>query len=167
MARAGKPLKVDPELEYFDELIESGEKRALRKMIKAHGIDAYDENKRTILINSLAKGNIEIAKFAMESGADINFQDSSGCASLHFCALYKYAELTDLLIGKGADINICDEHGNPPIWTAIFNSKGDFSIVHKLYKAGADIDTKNVHGKSPKEMGETIYQDKFDKLLKG
>lgn len=167
MARTGKPLKVDSELEYFDNLIMKNDKKSLKKLIKKYGADAYDGDRRTILINSVAKGNIEIAKFAIENGADINFQDKSGYTSLHFCALYKYIELTDLLLEKGADLNIRDEHGNPPIWTAIFNSKGDFTIVQKLFKAGADIETKNVHDKSPREMGETIYQDKFDELLNG
>jgi ankyrin repeat protein len=167
MARSGRPLKVHSELEYFDHLIEDNNKKVLKKMIKKHGIDAYDGDRRTILINSAAKGNIEIAKFAIENGADVNFQDSSGYTSLHFCALYKYSDLTDLLLDKGADVNVCDEHGNPPIWTAIFNSKGDFEIVRKLYKAGGDIDTKNIHNKSPRELGETIYQDKFDELLIG
>lgn len=167
MARAGRPLKVDSELKNLDSLITQNDKKLLQKLIDKHGIDAYDEYKRTILINSVAKGNIEIAKFAIDNGADINFRDQSGYSSLHFCALNKYPDLTDLLIEKGANINIRDEHGNSPIWTAIFNAKGDFSIVHKLYKAGADIETKNKHGKSPRNFGETVYQEKFIELLKG
>jgi ankyrin repeat protein len=167
MARPGRPLKVDSELEYFDNLIVKNDKKALKKLIKKHGVDAYDGDKRTILINSVAKGNVEIVKFALDYGANVNFQDSSGYTSLHFCALNKYSELTDLLLANGADVNIRDEHGNPPIWTAIFNAKGDFAIVHKLYKAGADIETKNKHGKSPRDLGETVYQDKFDELLNG
>ena len=143
MARSGRPLKVDSELEYFDDLIVNNDKKSLRKLIDKHGVDAYDRYKRTILINSVAKGNMEITKFALDNSANINFQDQSGYTSLHFCALYKYSEITDLLIEKGVDVNIRDEHGNPPIWTAIFNAKGDFSIVRKLYKAGADIETKN------------------------
>jgi ankyrin repeat protein len=167
MARAERPSEVASELEDFDSLIAKNDKKALKKLIKKHGIDAYDGDKRTILINSVAKGNIEIARFAIENGADVNFQDQSGYTSLHFCALYKYADLTDVLIGKGANVNIRDEHGNPAIWTAIFNAKGDFSIVRKLYKAGADIETKNKHGKSPRDFGETVYQEKFGEVLKG
>ena len=132
MARPGRPLKVDSELEYFDNLIVKHDKKALKKLIKKYGVDVYDGDKRTILINSVAKGNVEIAKFALDYGANVNFQDSSGYTLLHFCALNKYSELTDLLLENGADVNIRDEHGNPPIWTAIFNAKGDFSIVQAL-----------------------------------
>jgi len=167
MARSGKPLKVEEELKYFSDLIVKNDLISIKKLIEKYGIDLYDSDKRTLLINSVAKNNLEIVKFAINNGADLNFQDQSGYTSLHFCALYKYAVITDLLIEKGADVNIRDEHGNSPIWTAIFNAKGDFSIVHKLYKAGADIETKNKHGKSPRDFGETVYQDKFDGLLKG
>ena len=167
MARSGRPLKVDTELENFDGLIDKNDTKKLKKLIKKYGIDAYDCDKRTLLINSVAKGNIKITKFALEMGANVDFQDSTGYTSLHYCALNKYSDLTDLLLEHGADVNITDEHGNPPIWTAIFNSKSNFTIVHKLYKAGADIETKNIHDKSPREMGETIYQEKFDELLNG
>jgi len=167
MARAGRPLKVDTELSNICNLIVQNDKKELLKLIEKYGIDAYDECKRTILINSVTKGNMELAKFAVDNGADLNFQDQSGYSSLHFCALYKYTDLIDFLIGKGADVNIRDEHGNTPIWTAIFNAKGDFSIPQKLYKAGADIETKNKHGKSPRDFGETVYQEQFDELLKG
>ncbi|RKD86398.1 ankyrin repeat domain-containing protein [Mangrovibacterium diazotrophicum] len=167
MARAGRPLKVDSELSNIDSYIAQNDKKVLQMLINKYGINAFDEYRRTILINSVAKGNFEIAKFAIDNGADIDFQDKSGYSSLHFCALNKNSDLTDLLIVKGANVNIRDEHGNSPIWTAIFNAKGDFSIVHKLYKAGADIETKNKHGKSPRDFGETVYQEKFDELLKG
>ncbi len=167
MARAGRPLKTNSELSNIDSYIAQNDKKMLQELIDKYGINAYDEYKRTILINSVAKGNLEIVNFAIENGADIDFQDQSGYSSLHFCALNKHPEITDLLIEKGANVNIRDEHGNSPIWTAIFNAKGDFRIVNKLYNAGADIETKNKHGKSPRDFGETVYQDKFIELLKG
>jgi len=167
MARPGRPLKVHPDLEYFDNLIIKKDTVALKKLIDKHGIDAYDGDKRTILINSVALGNIEIARFATENGANVNFQDQSGYTSLHFCAIYKYLELTDLLIENDADVNVCDKYGNTPVYTAIINSKGDFSIVHKLIRAGADIEIKNNNGKSARKIGETLFKDIFIELLKG
>ena len=167
MTRAGRPLKVDPELEYLYRLVDNNDIKTMNKIIQKFGIDAYDGNKRTILILASANGKNDIVKMAIDKGADINFQDQSGYTALHFCALNKNVELTDMLIDNGANVDVRDEHGNSPIWTAIFNAKGDFKIVNKLFKAGADIDSKNIHGKSPRDFGKTVYQEKFEDLLNG
>ena len=165
MASAGRPLKVDSELEYLDSYINQNDLKGIKKLIEKHGVDCYDPDKRTFLINAASMGNIKVLQFVIDCGANIDFQDKIGYSALHFAAQNRLIEITDLLIEKGANVNVRDIHGNSPIWTAIFNAKDDFTIVKKLYKAGADIETKNKHDKSPKDFGETVYKDKFMQLI--
>jgi ankyrin repeat protein len=61
-----------------------------------------------------------------------------------------------LLLDNGANINLKDIHGNSPIWTAIFNSKGDYKLVRLFVLKGADIDSENKHGMTSRKLAETI-----------
>ncbi|WP_109436270.1 MULTISPECIES: ankyrin repeat domain-containing protein [Aquimarina] len=166
MGKGGRPIKVAPELEYLDHYIKDNDIQGITNLINEFGVDCFDTYKRTLLINAAAKGNVEILKLLIDKEADINFQDKIGYTALHFAAQNKNIEIASTLVEHGADINSKDNYGNPPIWTAIFNAKGDYNIVELLLKTGADIDTKNKNEKSPREMGELMLGDTFVQLLK-
>lgn len=109
--------------------------------------------------------NPDLLEWLIEQGADINFQDRIGYTALHFCGQEGHEEIAELLLENGANSNIRDEHGNSPLWTALFNAKDDFDIVRNLVKFGADPYEKNIHGKSPNDIAQTIYQSDLNDLL--
>jgi ankyrin repeat protein len=49
-----------------------------------------------------------------------------------------------------------DEHGNTPLWTAVFNAKGDYVIVEQLIQASANPNSQNRHGRSPLDFARQI-----------
>ena len=53
-----------------------------------------------------------------------------------------------------------DENGNTALFDAIFNSKGKSDITLLLKENGADYQTPNNYGVSPKKLAETI--ENFD-----
>ena len=73
--------------------------------------DSKDENGNTILIIGAQNNNKRIIKIALRYGAQINMQNILGNTALHFAKEYKYYNIFDYLIKKGADPNIKNLRG--------------------------------------------------------
>jgi len=49
-----------------------------------------------------------------------------------------------------------DQHGNSPLWRAVFAYRGSSSAIIALKAAGADLDLPNTSGVSPRSLAATI-----------
>ncbi|MFY9309466.1 MAG: ankyrin repeat domain-containing protein [Bacteroidia bacterium] len=156
MARAGRPSKSDPRVDKLSFDIEKGNNTEVIQLLSEVGIDAYDGFLRTALIWATVFNNIQLLKWLIDNGANINHQDRNGYTALHFAAQEKRQECAELLIGKGADINLQDIYGNNPLFTAVFNSRGDTRLVKLYVQNGADLDQTNKYQKSPRIMAQII-----------
>ncbi len=165
MGKRGRPYSVHEDLTQLANLIEDGDKQAISQIVLTHGVNAYDGYKRTALIWSVIFSEIEILKWLIEKGAEVNFQDRTGYTSLHFCGQSQDLKAATMLLKNGANPNIQDEHGNSPLWTAFFNAKRNFELVRLLLTNGADPFHKNLHGRSPDDMALTIYKKGIEELL--
>ena len=58
-----------------------------------------------------------------------------------------------------------DKYGNTPLWTAVFNSRGNYDVVKQLIKAGSNPFLKNNFGKSPFDFAKQIKDNKLAELL--
>ena len=165
MARAGRPLKVESELEFIDSYVKENDYDGIKMLTDSYGIDCYDSYKRTFLILAASKGNEAVLKYLIERGADLDFQDKNGYFALHFAAQNSEIGIMEILLNKGANPNLRDSYGNPPIWTAIMNTKDDFSMIKLLLENNADIETQNNHDKSPKEMWNLRFGSQIENVL--
>jgi hypothetical protein len=69
-----------------------------------------------------------------------------------------------LLLARGADPNISDDHGNVPLMAAA--SRGcDRELMKTLLKAGAKVDAKNASGLTPFEFGLMTAHDGLEELI--
>ncbi|KAM6513650.1 hypothetical protein FALCPG4_016031 [Fusarium falciforme] len=104
---------------------------------------------------------------ALDLGAGTNFQaaclfdasitsiDLFGRSPLHIACssgpgsstATRHEAIVQLLLGKGADIELRDVHGRTPLSYA--TSKGDEVIVRLLLDNGADIESEDDHGRTP------------------
>ncbi|GFY65411.1 putative pre-16S rRNA nuclease [Trichonephila inaurata madagascariensis] len=98
-------------------------------------IDLKGEKGETPLFSAVKEGHINMARFLIEKGADINVQCSyNGYTALHTAvdksnpSMMKqfnkvntadYIEIIKLLIEKGADINVQDNYGGTPLHLAV------------------------------------------------
>jgi ankyrin repeat protein len=96
------------------------------------------------------------AELLIQSGADLNAQDSAGLTALHFAAQKGSIRVARLLLDRGANVNIEDEYGNAPLWTAVFNSRGDGAMIQLLRDHGADPTRPNKSGKTPAQLARMI-----------
>lgn len=78
---------------------------------------------------------------------EVNFSYEEGLSLLHMAAKERAIEIMEILLTKGADINIRDDIGNTPLMTAVYayNFKDDDAIKFLLDK-GARTDLKNNSG---------------------
>jgi len=90
--------------------------------------------------------NLEIMKFLLDKGADINFV-TQGLTPISTAAGRGNKEAVKFLIEKGADVNL---GFSPPIWTASTNIYTDnVEILLQLVNAGANVNFKTESGSTP------------------
>ena len=96
------------------------------------------------LIVSSEKGNYEIVKYLLESGADVNIRNSNGETALIKAAAKKNYRVIKLLIESGADVNV--KSGNAHTALIMASTIDDFNTIKLLIESGADVNAKNRYG---------------------
>lgn len=117
---------------------------------------AVDIFGRTDLHYACVDSNSVATEKLLSDGCDVNAQDRNGWSPLHFSAQSGCLECLQLLLGAGADTELRDSFGNTPLFRAVFESKGDGSLIKALRAAGADPLAKNENGVSPLSLARTI-----------
>jgi ankyrin repeat protein len=113
------------------------------------GVDEYG---RIPLHHAAVDGDYEALVRLLDSGNPVDAQDDNGWTAMHFAAQGRHTKMVEELLRRGANLSLVNSHGNGPLWVALMNSRGDFTIVKMLLAANADPDCKNAHGKSPRDM---------------
>ena len=131
-------------------------------------VDQFEQG-RSALHTACVANSIEAARTLIASGIDLNLKDEiSGASALHYCCTYYYFELANMIIQAGGKVDISDNYGNQPLWTAVFNVKGDLQklpLVELLLKNGAPKDHKNNAGRSPLDFANQVKHMPLVELL--
>ena len=80
---------------------------------------------------------------------------------MQLAALNDHKEIVELLIGKGADVNVKADNG----WTPLHNAIGN-EIVELLIAEGADVNAMNGMGVTPLEWAINLKQTETIDLLR-
>ncbi len=115
-----------------------------------------DKENRTRLHYASSDGCIDEILELVREGYDINAKDNSGMTPLHFAAIANSMDAVEVLIKLGAIVEIKDSYGNTPLFRSVFNSKGRGDIIKILLANGADPDSKNNSGMSPRMLASSI-----------
>jgi len=110
------------------------------------------EGSRSPLWKFAFAGDVAGVQRELDGGADINGGDIAGITPLHIAIQEKRADVIELLIRSGANVNQPDKHGNVPLWTAVQNWDRTNNILRLLLLAGADPRIANHFGSSPLEV---------------
>jgi uncharacterized protein len=81
------------------------------------------------LISASVFGKPEMARFLIDAGADINFQNNDGSTALHTAAFFCRPEIVKMLLDKGADKTIKNKYGATPY----DNVAGPFADLKNAY----------------------------------
>lgn len=115
------------------------------------GVDINYQDKSygsTALILACQYNFVDIAKFLIENGADLNLQANNGYTPL-IAAASVSVELTELLLSKGADIKLKIDDGSGALTTSvtgILSGRVTTAVVEMLLEKGADINESATKG---------------------
>ncbi len=90
----------------------------------------------------------DVIAYFIDKGADVNHQDEEfGMAALHYA---RSAQIVDLLISKGATVDLRDVDGHTPLHLniAVRGRGGEKSVMEALLAHGADPNTLDNNGNS-------------------
>ncbi|MBD9354551.1 ankyrin repeat domain-containing protein [Methylomonas albis] len=100
--------------------------------------------------------NDENTSYEEIDNVDVNHRDIKARTSLHYAANHKVLEIAELILNSGGALNIENDYGNQPTWTALFNARGNYEIVKCFLKFKPDIRHKNRAGRSPLDFANQI-----------
>ena len=81
----------------------------------------------------------------------------SGNNLLHFAAIKNRADICEILVGLGLDINQRGEHGYTPLHEAA--EQGNEKSFVTLLNLGADVHIRNKNGITPAELREMMKEE--------
>ncbi|HUU38846.1 MAG TPA: ankyrin repeat domain-containing protein [Candidatus Desulfaltia sp.] len=110
-------------------------------------IKAKDENGRTPLHFAAQGEHLDVLRYLVDKGADLNVLDDNGIAPLLTLAARGQTEAAHLLIDKGADIDIKNPVKQTPLNLAA--EYGLEGMVKLLIDKGANIENKHAYGRTP------------------
>lgn len=88
---------------------------ALFRLLPKEDLNQYDKEGRSILHLAIRDQiAVYLIELLLERGANPDLQDSQGRTPLAYAALYSTAEVAQLLIDKGAELELTNKNGNPP-----------------------------------------------------
>lgn len=100
------------------------------------------------LFDAVRNNNIKSAKYFLKKEIDINEIRNSDTA-LTLAVSLNFPEMVKLLLDKGANVNLANEHGNPPLIIAIVS--GDLEMTRLLLNQNADTNVVN-------RIGDTAFE---------
>jgi hypothetical protein len=108
----------------------------------------------TPLTQAARDGNVPAIKNLLNSGSNINEHNSSnGWTPLFWAIYYDKPDAVQILLDKGASVNIQDADGNSPLMLAI--SQGNKKIFKLLLEKGAEVNVKNKKQETP--LSQAVY----------
>merc|ERR1711879_1034891 len=97
----------------------------------------------TPLMEAASGGFVDVGRVLLDKGADVNAPPvpSSRDTALTIAADKGHYRFVELLLSRGAQVDVRNKKGNSSLWLAA--NGGHLDVVQLLYSAGADIDSQD------------------------
>ena len=139
-----------------------GDLAKIKQLVEQQGVDVNTKitvgryKGLTALMGASVDGHLEIVKYLISTGADVNAKNDDGWTALIFASTTKgHLEIVKYLISKDADINAKRDKGLTALMVA---SSGKLEIVKALvegkggllsvFSKGADVNAKDDNGET-------------------
>jgi cytohesin len=112
---------------------------------------------QTPLFAAVYGDHIDIARFLIAKGANVNAKDMAGQTPLHVVCVHGKRNMVELLIAEGADVNARDYGGCTPLHRMFTIGRQRMDIAELLIAKGADVNAKLPHTDSMGELTPLHY----------
>ena len=167
-----KPQVADLLLKYVDE-ISLFEASAVGKFdVVAHllytypdAVNDYADDGFTPLGLACYFGQLEVARFLVLKGADVNLSSNNGfhVFPIHSAAAGNYTDIARMLIEHGAQVNVRQQAGATPLHSAAQN--GNLELLILLLENGAQTDIRMEGGKLPADLAKEKGFEEIAEIL--
>ena len=127
-----------------------------------------NKNRRSILHDSAARGQLQCVTALLNNGAHVNARDWWKQTPLHHAAGYdqkgKQDECIRVLLQHGAHLNSPDLGGNTPLHLAA--EKGNVDTFKMLVQCGASTTQKNKWPRTPLEVADQATKEEMRCIVK-
>ncbi|MFA6186366.1 MAG: ankyrin repeat domain-containing protein [Phycisphaerae bacterium] len=144
-----------------------GDIEKVRKIIEKNPnqVNVQDFSNKTPLYYSSAAGHVEVVKFLLAHGANIELGNDHGERPLAKAAKFKHYDVAKILLEHGAKVNCKDDSGYTPLHEASLQSGKD--MVNLLLEYGADVSARNEYAYTPLHQAATMDNIEAAKALIG
>jgi len=118
----------------------------LARLQAGENIDKTNKKGQTLLHYAADIGDLDLMKFAIENGADVNKKDEKGYPAARY-AVYTNWTLLEYLADNGADLTKIEIYSEPLIVYAAQNA--DAEVISMLLKYGANVHAVDLSGRTP------------------
>jgi uncharacterized protein len=158
-------MKSQQIIDNLFQTVRLGERNRFIDLIQKIDINITNEYGQNLLHEAVVYNQLELMEELIIIGVEIDHRDNNGQTPLHYSGLHLKAQATSLLCEKSANVNIWDNYGNGPLWTAVFNARGRYDVVEIMVAFGADIHHKNNAGRSPLDFALQIKDSQMINIL--
>lgn len=134
------------------------DRKALGRYLTADTVNQRTADDGRTLLMLAASGtdpDVEIVRFLLERGADVNLADTAGQhTALHLAAAGLHKDIAQELLRAGADPNAEDASGWTPLHHVVVAPDPRFLLVLELAEHGADPDQKGGAWRTAREVAE-------------
>jgi hypothetical protein len=139
--------------EALEAAIEESKVDEVKSLIKQGASAKGKAGNQTFLMRGVTRGNNEIVSALLEAGADANKGIDNGEPPIFIAALLGQIETINLLIEKGADVNVAAaESGLTALHGAAIGKRSE--AIKRLLEAGADATLRDKTGKTALDIAE-------------
>jgi len=132
---------------------------------RGHYIDLKNEIGKTPLHIAAFFGHIDIVRFLVENGADINKEiESSGQTALYMAVLQNHYQIIRYLIKNGAFVNVTDKITGKTL-LHIAAKKGDVQMTGILISAKINVLINNKRGMTARDIAAMNNNKILEKIL--
>ena len=130
-------------------------------------IDQTDNDRETALSLAAIKGRLNIVKFLVSHGANVNHVNANGLTPLMMASLTGYSDTIKFLLEKGANINAVTPEGKTSLMFAVINGRiGLVKILLENEPIKVDIHAVDRDGQTALMMAENLGFSNIVQLLK-
>jgi ankyrin repeat protein len=122
--------------------VQCGQLAVLQELMKENKIQENEdlELSRSLLILAAEWGHLDIVKYLIREGAEINYQCQDGSTALMRASATGYTKVVKFLIEEGAKVDHEDLGGATPLVCAV--EGGHIGVIRQLLAEGTDINHK-------------------------